>query len=331
MKYTLPFFALCAASLIAGASLAQEDNTVSTAELFSSMISNNSGGGNASDFQNSAPRADWGNPIFGEKMISITLGTAILQRQHDNDSFLPLNGMSGLELDARVHLRAIQLEFGWLGVFSGDDTRYLPALSGGSLPTSPPIMWTANGLLSTQYQSDLHSFDFNLRLPMSDNFTGILGLRYINLHETVQLEETSPTQVLGWNTTTSNNLFGAQTGGDITFARYGGFQMNAVGKAGIFVNSIDQDGMIVGFPSPGSVLVDDGTSKVAFLGEFKLTGTYRFTNYLAVTAGYQALWISNVALGQNQISAINFANGGGIHSSASPLLHGATAQAVVSW
>ena len=40
---------------------------------------------------------------------------------------------------------------------------------------------------------------------MSPSFTGIIGLRYINLHEAVHLTETSTTQVLGWKTTTSNN------------------------------------------------------------------------------------------------------------------------------
>jgi hypothetical protein len=67
------------------------------------------------------------------------------------------------------------------------------------------------------------------------------------------------------------------------------------------------------------------------LGELKLTGTYRFTDYFAVTAGYQVIWFSNVALGQNQFRAINLASGNGIDSSASPLFHGALIQGVVSW
>jgi hypothetical protein len=331
MRYTLRFLTLLAAALAAGSSFAEEENTVSTAQLFSSMISGDVGQGNAADFQNSAPRPDWGNPIFGEQMISVSHGAVILQRQHDNDSLLPLNGVAGLELDAILHLQTINLEFGWLGVFSGSATQYLPALAGNSLPTSPPIIFNPNGLLSTQYSSDLDSFEFNARLPTSGNFTSIIGLRYINLYEVVHLEEMSPAQVLGWKTISNNNLFGAQAGGDFVISRVGNFQMNAIGKAGVYINSIDQDGMIVGFPSPGAVLVEDSTSKVAFLGELKVTGTYRFTDYLAVTAGYQAMWFSNVALGQNQFSAISFANGGGIHATASPLLHGATVQAVVSW
>lgn len=330
MKYLFRLLTLLA-TLMAGSSLAQEDDTVSTAELFSSMISGNAEAGNAADFQNSAPRPDWGNPIFGEQMISVSHGAVILQRQHDNDSLLPLNGMAGLELDAILHLRTINLEFGWLGVFSGNATQYLPAQFGDNLPTSPPIFWNANGLLSTQYSSDLDSFEFNIRLPVAERFTGILGLRYINLYEAVHLQETSPSQVLGWKTITNNNLFGAQAGGDVMLTRIGNFQINAIGKAGVYVNCIDQSGMIVGFPGPGGVIVDDSTSRAAFLGELKLNGTYRFTDYLSVTAGYQAIWFSNVALGQNQFSAINFANGGGIHASASPLWHGANIQAVVSW
>ena len=264
-------------------------------------------------------------------MISVSHGAVILQRQHDIDSLLPLNGMAGLELDAILHLRTINLEFGWLGVFSGNATQYLPAPSGDFLPTSPPIPWIANGLLSTQYSSDLNSFEFNIRLPTTDNFTTIFGLRYINIYEAVHLQETSPSQVLGWKTISNNNLFGAQVGGDFVVSRIGNFQINAVGKAGMYINCIDQSGMIVGFPSPGGVIIDDSTSRAAFLGELRLNGTYRFTDYLSVTAGYQAMWFSNVALGQYQFSTINFANGGSIHSTASPLLHGANIQAVVSW
>ncbi|MFN0017375.1 MAG: hypothetical protein ACKVP0_03885 [Pirellulaceae bacterium] len=331
MRYKLGFLTVFAVVLLCGALGAQEDNTVSTAQIFSSMISGDAGEGNAADFQNSAPRADWGNPTFGGQTISVSSGAVILLRQNDNDNMLPLDGMAGVEVDAILHLQTINLEFSWLGVFSVDGTQYLPAIAGDYLPTLPPVAWYANGLLSTQYSSDLNSFEFNARLPTSKNFTTILGLRYINLHEAVQLQVSSPVQDFGWKTITSNNLFGAQAGGDLVISRLGSFQMNAIGKAGIYVNSIKQEGMIVGFPIPGAVLVDDGSSQVAFLGELKLTGTYRFTDYLAVNAGYQAMWLSNVAFGQNQFSAISFANGGGIDATGSPLLHGATIQAVVSW
>src|SRR5687767_6995993 len=131
--------------------------------------------------------------------------------------------MAGLEIDAILHLRQINLEFAWLGVFSGTATQYLPALAGGNLPTSPPISFASSGLLSSQYNSALHSFEFNARLPASANFTGIIGLRYINLHEAVHLTASTPTENLGWKTITSNNLFGAQAGGDLVIARVGRF------------------------------------------------------------------------------------------------------------
>ena len=331
MKYILQFLAIFSAILATSPAAAQEDNTVSTAELFSSMISGNGGEGNASDFQNSAPRPDWGNPVSGKQMMTVTIGTAILQRQHDNDSLLPLNGMAGLELDALLHLQLINLEFGWLGVFSGNTTQFFPASAGGSLPTLPPISFASNGLLATEYSSDLNSFEFNARLPAFEMFTGIIGLRYINLQEAVHLTASTPTDNLGWKTTTSNNLFGAQAGGDFTLCSLGGFQINAIGKAGIYVNSIEQEGMLVAFPAPGAVLLRDSTAKFACLGELKLLGTYRFTDYFAVSAGYQALWFSNIALSQNQFSAVNFATGNGIHATASPIFHGAIVQAVVSW
>ena len=316
--------------LLAPAAHAQGDD-IPTASFYSSLIGGEEQMANAPDFQNASPRPEWGNPVFAEQIVTVTSGAPLLQRQGDNDSLIPMNGMAGLELDAVLHLREFNLEFGWLGVFSEQTTQYLPVFAGGSLPTSPPIGFTSNGLLFTQYSSDLNSFELNFRLPMSPNFTGIGGLRYINLHEAVHLTETSPTQVLGWKTTTSNNLFGLQAGGDLAFARIGRFQMNAVAKGGIFVNSIEQDGTIVGFPSPGNLIVDDGTAKAAFLGELKLMGTYRFTDRVAVSAGYQAIWLSNIALAQNQFQAINLASGSGIDSSANPLFHGAVIQGIVSW
>ena len=331
MKFILRLLAMLAAVLATIPAIAQEDNTVSTAELFSSMISGNANAGNAADFQNSAPRPDWGNPIFGEQMITVTHGAVILQRQHDNDSLLPLNGMAGLELDAILHLREMNLEFGWLGIFSGNTTQYLPAFTGGNLPTSPPILFASNGLLATQYSSDLNSFEFNARLPASDNLTGIIGLRYINLYETVHLTASTPTDNLGWKTVTNNNLFGAQAGADLAILRRGRFQINALGKAGVYVNCAEQEGMLVAFPAPGPISIHDSNAKIAFLGELKLLGTYRLTDYLAVSAGYQALWFSNLALGQNQFSAVDFVTGNGIHAAASPIFHGATIQATVSW
>jgi len=330
MKFASLQRAILICLILSGVAVGQEEQ-VSTADLFSSMISGNTEAGNATDFQNATPRPDWGNPILGEQLITVTHGAAILQRQQDNDTLIPLNTAAGLELDALMHLRSLKLDFGWLGVFSGNKTQYLPVLAGGSLPTSPPIAFTSNGLISTIYTSDLNSFEFNVRAPFTDHFNVIAGLRYINLHEAVHLTVATPTDNLGWKTTSSNNLFGAQLGGDLSLSRWGNIELNTIAKAGVYINSIEQDGMIVGFPSPGAVLVDDSAAKIAFLGELKFLGTYHFTDYFAVTAGYQALWFNNVALGQNQFSAINLATGGGIHSSASPLYHGATIQAVVSW
>src|SRR3954452_22234526 len=127
MNRTFGCLAFLVSLAATAAILGQEDNTMSTAEMFSSMISGNAGAGNASDFQSSAPRPDWGNPIFGEQMISVTHGAAILQRQNDNDRLIPLNAVAGVELDVVLHLREDIDEFGWISVFSVQTTQYLPA------------------------------------------------------------------------------------------------------------------------------------------------------------------------------------------------------------
>ena len=67
MKYIIRLLTLLAAAWVGGSSLAQEDDTVSTAELFSSMISGNAEAGNAADFRIPPRDPIGGTPFLANK------------------------------------------------------------------------------------------------------------------------------------------------------------------------------------------------------------------------------------------------------------------------
>jgi len=187
-------------------------------------------------------------------------------------------------------------------------------------------------VIFTEQTSDLDSFEFNVRSPAWYRFRGIAGLRYINLYETLVLSaQAPPTQSLGWHSTLNNNLFGGQIGGDLALFQFGRFQLSSIAKAGVYANAIFHDSDIAGVPAPGHVKIGDTTTNVAFLGELQVLGTYQFTPFLLLNAGYQALWFDKLALQQDQLSAVKTATGRGIDRGASPLYHGAIIQAVVAW
>lgn len=275
---------------------------------------------------------NFGLEQYGVGRITVSHGAALLQRQHDNDRFLRLNGMFGLQLSAVLHTERADFEFGWLGVFSGDQKEYQFGQAGDALPTNPPLTFLGNATVYDEQVSDLNSFEFNLRSPAGQRFRGILGLRYINLMETLVLNvQSPPLQSIGWQSELNNNLFGIQAGGDFGLVQWGRFQLSTIGKVGVYANAINHEGDIVGVPAPGHVAIGESTTVTSFLGELQLLGTYQLTPFLLFNTGYQAYWFENVALMQDQISAVNLPSGGGINRRASPIYHGAVVQAVVTW
>ena len=162
---------------------------------------------------------------------------------------------------------------------------------------------------TARYTSALYSGELNARHPCTDWLTLLAGFRMVELDEHYQAVATgvkTPVPVT-LNVNAYNHLYGFQLGADAEVYNMGGpVRINALCKAGIYDNFARQNIRRVetGFTDESlSARRDQAT----FLGEAAVVATYALTKRLAFRASYGAMWLVDVALAPEQLSATNFA------------------------
>ncbi len=170
-------------------------------------------------------------------------------------------------------------------------------------------------VVNYNYISRLHSAEINLRHPVWERLSVLMGFRYLDLHE--ELSSTvDDTPVL--NVNVDNHLYGGQIGLNVAFINTCCWSLEGVVKAGVYGNHSDLA------MSAASVILGDKTSHTAFQGEIGLMGIFQVTEHLSARLGYQAMWLDGIAIASDQVENVNRANpkpymGGTL------LYHGATA------
>ena len=163
------------------------------------------------------------------------------------------------------------------------------------------------------------------------------GFRYLNVSENldIQVERDIAGGVErgAYRIRTSNNFYGPQVGARVrrTKGRWG---WEATGKAGVFANDSQQTQRVTDFPDFDiRPTVSSRGSRVAFIGEFNLSGLYRLSEIWNLRAGYSVLWIEGVALAPDQLD-FDFASapsGNRLHDGGGLLLHGVTVGLEARW
>lgn len=130
--------------------------------------------------------------------------------------------------------------------------------------------------------------------------TWFAGLRYLNIAERLNI---SAQRIVGggveegtYNTSTNNNLYGAQLGARLrrTSGRFG---WDATGFAGIFGNDAQQTQAVTDFPNfPLRPTVSSSKAGVSFVGGTNVSALYSLTNVWNLRAGYTVLWVEGLAL-----------------------------------
>ena len=102
-----------------------------------------------------------------------------------------------------------------------------------------------------------------------------------------------------WRTSTNNNLFGLQAGAEGTLFEVGRLSFGGFLKAGVFNNRASQTGWV----SIEKQMYSSGatTNQAAFMGEGGIQVKYSIADDLLIKAGYNLLWLGNVALAPGQI------------------------------
>lgn len=171
----------------------------------------------------------------------------------------------------------------------------------------------------------------------SQSLFGFAGFRYINFNDELNI---STQRVVGgvvengsYNTTTSNNLYGAQLGG--RYRRTSGpFGWDTTGFAGLFANDASQTQSATDFPNfPLRPPVTSNRAGAAFVGGGSVSALYSLNSVWNLRAGYTLLWVEGLALAPNQLD-FDFASAQGgsqLRSNGGVFLHGATAGLEARW
>lgn len=197
-------------------------------------------------------------------------------------------------------------ELSYFNIFNQTGTKAI----GPDNPADWLVMWGPAPFWQTQdftnqamawgATTNLFSAEANGRLALNSRVTVLAGFRWLQLNDNL-LGWLSPTAGLPpfWNTSTVNNLYGAQIGVEGKILEYGRFSLDGLLKIGLFDNNAAQStGVSLGkvvYPSTAS------GNHAAFVSEAGLRLKYQVAGGLALKAGYELLWFDGVALAPGQI------------------------------
>jgi hypothetical protein len=173
--------------------------------------------------------------------------------------------------------------------------------------------------------TSLYGVEANGRLSLSDRVTVLGGVRWFRLNDDLQgtltpadltepswkqnaytdnLSQITPGGPAGnyppfWNTSATNNLYGAQIGVGATILEAGRLSLYGLLKAGLFDNNATQS---TGVSMRKSVYPSQATTnRPAFVGEAGLQLKYQAGDDVTLKLGYTVLWFTGVALAPGQI------------------------------
>ncbi|GET44260.1 hypothetical protein MiSe_90860 [Microseira wollei NIES-4236] len=170
------------------------------------------------------------------------------------------------------------------------------------------------------YESKLYNFELNYQRDLGSTRTFrpslIVGLRYMGAPEEFSLNTGGaaafPPQGLlpvprgEYKVETKNNLFGIQIGANVDVDLSRNFTIGLRGKAGVFGNHGEQNSTISAFDFDTGNLVDrieDGETRwtVAPILEGTISADWRVSRNVSLTAGFNVMYVSGVALAPRQL------------------------------
>jgi hypothetical protein len=232
--------------------------------------------------------------------------------------------------DARNRDHAV--EFTYLGLThwqaAGSVTAHTPGTIFSEIdPTFSVPAFNASDFQSFAQTSNFNSYELNYRIerrlardqlvytrdstwvrqctpaPLPSLFA---GLRVVTVNERLNYLAQSSTANGSYNVATRNNLVGLQIGTD-WFYEQGEWRLGGRAKGGGFVNWDNQTSQVRILDLNAAPLLPnrDEHAKdhpLAFVGELSLIGSYRFRPNFALRASYDLMWVTDLALAQNQIT-----------------------------
>jgi hypothetical protein len=167
---------------------------------------------------------------------------------------------------------------------------------------------------SLDYQSDLQSTELSYRrywVGHNPRISGtyLAGFRYVRMTEEMNFDATAllGDSTIGWDTT--NDLVGAQLGGDGWIALRQGLRLGGEVKGGIYNNRFKY-GHQTNIPDPdiSNVNFQDDGNQVAFVGEARFDLVADILPSISLRGGYRVLYMSSLVTVGNNIDPTNVAS-----------------------
>jgi len=163
----------------------------------------------------------------------------------------------------------------------------------------------AGNIANFNYISRLHSAEINLRHPVWESLSLLMGFRCVELHEELNYISTNPTrhvEIMYLDDNVDNHLYGGQIGMNVAFVNTCRCSIEGVIKAGVYGNDAD---LAMVFEQ---VHLGDKTNHTAVLGEIGLMGIFQVTDHLSARLGYQAMWLDGIAIASDQVENVAYSN-----------------------
>jgi hypothetical protein len=246
------------------------------------------------------------------------------------------------EISAGVHSELIvHRSEGWgyeLGYLSAFDQRARRSISiDPATPNLNSVTYQFFGVTGgadtaygTEYQSDLQSGELNLRLREWGGLVPVVGVRWYQLTEELELfEAAAPSS--GVLSEVDNDLFGVQAGIRAPlWTRGGWFRVETTIKLGLF--AIETNLYADTHTAAGPTLVlDRSFDSTAVASEIHLTAVWQVSDWLAFRAGYTGIWLTDVALAADQSDNFDLATGAGVLDRSTLAMHGGHIGFAVAW
>ncbi|HHM13176.1 MAG TPA: hypothetical protein ENJ16_06450 [Planctomycetaceae bacterium] len=169
-----------------------------------------------------------------------------------------------------------------------------------------------NDFAAIDFRSRLTSVELNMRRrllsrPGRWESSFLVGVRYVNVNERFGYQTTTTTPAaagVNYVTSTDNAMVGAQMGWTLQFLVRPRFWVDFDIKGGIFANRAAMDYALTQTAGgvPTNYAGGDTRDRTSFLGELSLDMHYQFASGWTFLAGYNAFWLTGVALAEDNFN-----------------------------
>jgi hypothetical protein len=227
------------------------------------------------------------------------------------------------------------LQFGYFGLHTWRDSDTIRGDNDLSIPGDlafATLDFFDADIMQVAYKSDFDSYEANYAHAWRGPVSLLVGFRYLHFRESFGLVATDfDAGTSGYLIESENFLYGGQVGARGKWIR-GSWMWQLVGKGGLFGDVCNQRNYVADFDNSFVIRDAQGSdSQFAVMTEINASVVWQMSKHFAFRAGYNFMWINNVALATSQLDFSDTATSGQGVSFDGVILHGVNFGVEMHW